>query len=202
MKSLYFIIVFCLNHVLASGQLPNCDLKKQADGISVYTCLTGNKKFKTLKAEFVLQNTTITELRNFLLQVDNYPSWQYNTINAEVLQKISDTEIIYLSQVNAPWPVSDREILANFKISSESTEDQMQIDINSFSNTRPVREGLTRVTFIHGLWKVVRIKDNLLKIEYTLDIDPGGAVPAWLVNMAMAEGPYVSFKNLKQQLEK
>jgi len=33
-------------------------------------------------------------------------------------------------------------------------------------------------------------------------IDPGGSLPVWLVNMAMAEGPYLTFVNLKKQLEK
>ena len=39
-----------------------------------------------------------------------------------------------------------------------------------------------------------------LKVSYFLNVDPGGSIPAWLVNLAVAEGPYESFRNLKRQL--
>ena len=34
-----------------------------------------------------------------------------------------------------------------------------------------------------------------------MEIDPGGYVPAWMVNMVAAEAPYESFRNFKKIVE-
>ena len=196
------LILFCCISINSFCQLTNCSLKKQAHEIKVYTCKTDHGRFKTIKAEFLLKNTSIAELRAFLMQVENYPTWQYNMIHAELIQKISDYEISYISEIDAPWPVEDREMVINFKISPDITIQQMQIDMHTFQSGRPVKEGFLRVPFMHGRWNVKSIYENSLQVEYILEIDPGGSIPAWLVNFAMAEGPYVSFRNLKNQLEK
>lgn len=197
-----FLIFFYCISIQAYGQLTHCSLKKQAEGIKVYTCKTEHGQFKTLKAEFLVKNTSIAELKTFLMRVENYPTWQYNMIHSEVIQKISDNEISYISEIDAPWPIEDRETVINFKISPETTSHQMLIDMKTFQSGRPVKEGFLRVPFMHGRWNVRSIDNNSLQVEYILQIDPGGSIPAWLVNLAMAEGPYVSFRNLKKQLEK
>jgi hypothetical protein len=180
----------------------NCELKKQGEGINVYTCKSNHEQFKTLKAEFQVNNTSLSELKIFLMQIDNYPTWQYNMIHAEVIQKQSDNEISYVSEIDAPWPLQDRESVINLRFEHDVATQQMQIDMRSFQSARPVKEGFLRVPFMHGHWTVKSINANSLQVEYILQIDPGGSIPAWLVNMAMAEGPYVSFINLKKQLEK
>jgi hypothetical protein len=41
-----------------------------------------------------------------------------------------------------------------------------------------------------------------VKVEYTLHLDAGGSVPAWLLNMFITQGPTESFIKLKAQLQK
>ena len=48
-----------------------------------------------------------------------------------------------------------------------------------------------------GSWTVVPLSSSLLKVEYFILIDPGGSVPAWMINMVAAQAPYYSFKTLK-----
>lgn len=179
----------------------NCVLKKQADGIKVYTCDLENEKLKTLKAEFLILNTTLDELKQFLLQIGNYPTWQYNMVHAELIQKINDEEIKYRGEINAPWPLEDREIMMHLKVIHDSIYQRMQIEMNTYESSRLVKEGFIRVPLMQGHWNVWGTSYNSLEVEYTLRIDPGGTIPVWLVNLAMAEGPYITFKNLKKQLE-
>jgi hypothetical protein len=40
-----------------------------------------------------------------------------------------------------------------------------------------------------------------INIVYTFDADPGGSLPAWLVNMFADKGPYESFKKLSVLLK-
>jgi hypothetical protein len=38
---------------------------------------------------------------------------------------------------------------------------------------------------------------ELLKIVYTVEFDPSGAVPAWLTNMFVTKGPLQTFQKLR-----
>jgi hypothetical protein len=63
-----------------------------------------------------------------------------------------------------------------------------------------MQSNLLRVPFFFATYQVSLVDETSIKIIYTLKIDPGGYVPPWLVNLAMAEGPYISFKNLKTKI--
>jgi len=188
-----------LTTTLSFSQTNDCNLKRDEDGILVYVCRADDQKFKTLRAELVLENTSIATFEKFLLDVENYPAWQYNMVSAQRLQTISDTEMIYRSEVDAPWPVDDRELILNFKITREGS-DQLTIVNSNAVFDYPKQGNVLRVPFFFATYQVSVINETSIKIIYTLKIDPGGYVPPWLVNLAMAEGPYISFKNLKAQI--
>jgi hypothetical protein len=66
----------------------------------------------------------------------------------------------------------------------------------------PVKQGIVRVTKFEGKWTIIPLGKNLIKVEYVLRVDPGGSIPAWLINLFSTRGPYESFKKLRQQLQK
>ena len=48
----------------------------------------------------------------------------------------------------------------------------------------PAQDGYVRVTAIHGSWTLVPTRDGGTLVTYVVSSDPGGALPAWLVNRA------------------
>jgi hypothetical protein len=193
-------LIFFSVIISSIAQSADCDLKRDDEGIKVYTCKTGNEKLKSLRAEFDIKNTTFGELKVFLWNVNNYVSWQYNTLESEqTSENAQEDEMVFHSIIHAPWPLQNRELLARTKVVNEGKADYFFM--RSIPYDVPKKEGLTRVALFDASWTVVSEGTNL-KVVYSLRIDPGGAVPPWLVNLAMAEGPYLSFKKLKAQLEK
>lgn len=183
----------------ARGQ-QDCSLKKQKDDLKVFTCDTDSGRLKTLRSEFILEQTTFEELEEFMLNVGNYVNWQYNTIEAKILQKTHDHSIVYRVVVEAPWPLSNREMITKLSIHFDSTAQQLKITNHNTSYEFPQNKELVRVPFSDGVMLVSKLDASSLKVVYSLRIDPGGNVPAWLVNIAMAEGPFYSFTKLKQKL--
>ena len=49
---------------------------------------------------------------------------------------------------------------------------------------------------------ITPIAKGRIKVEYTIRLDPGGDLPAWLFNLFVTKGPAESFENLKLQLNK
>jgi hypothetical protein len=196
LASLVFFAI-ALNNGIA--QNPECDLKRDDEGIKVYTCKTENEKFKLLRAEFDLKDVTLSQLKKFIWNVPNYTTWQYNMIESQRISSSGEFEMAYRSVVDAPWPVENRELVLNVRMVEDSAT--ASFFIHSFDYDKPTPSKMIRVPFFDGSWKINK-GVNVLKVTYTLRIDPGGLVPAWLANLAMAEGPFVSFQKLKKQLEK
>lgn len=194
-----FILLIIFFAQWSFGQQPECDIKKESEGIKVYTCKIESEKFKSIRAEFELENISAQDLSSFVLNVSTYTTWQYNTFEAEKLSFSEADGMVYRALVYAPWPVENRELIVNIKAVEEATH--TSIYVNAVSSDKPTPKGVVRVPYLEAYWKIVS-KGSTLQITYTLKIDPGGLVPAWLANIAMAEGPYISFKNLKAQLLK
>jgi len=49
-------------------------------------------------------------------------------------------------------------------------------------------------------WYVTMPTTKTISIVYTFEADPGGNLPAWLVNSFADKAPYESFKKLSQRL--
>ncbi|MBZ4171030.1 hypothetical protein JYG45_24340, partial [Escherichia fergusonii] len=61
----------------------------------------------------------------------------------------------------------------------------------------PEKKNIVRIQQSSGKWLISPLNNGLTRIEYVLQVDPGGWLPAWLVNLFAARGPYESFKNLR-----
>jgi len=196
----FLFLLFTVNAFLSFGQ-SECDLKKDKDGIKVYTCKSDSSKFRSLVAEFDLENTSLQTLENFLWDVDNYVNWQYNMVESALIKRINDQVMIYRSEIDAPWPVEDREMLVQFSVIRDQLPDELTFLIYTITYDYPLKENVLRVPYSNATWQVKR-NGNSLHVKYMMKINPGGYVPPMLVNLAMAEGPYVSFLNLKRMIEK
>jgi len=178
----------------------DCELKKEKGDLKVYTCSSADSKLNILKAELMLEDTSFRELLDFVNDIDNYVHWQYNTIEARVLQT-RDKSVVFRTVVDAPWPLSGREMIMEHSARFDSARQVLEIESRTVSYDYPLDDELIRVPLSVAKWNVSSL-NNSLRIEYTLRIDPGGSVPPWLVNIAMTEGPFNSFIKLKEALKR
>jgi hypothetical protein len=199
-QKLSLLFAGCVLSVSLSAQDADCVLKKDNDGVKVYTCKSDTSKFRSLKAEFSVQDVSIAELKTFLFTVPKYLNWQYHAIEANLVKAISDSEMIYRVVIDAPWPLDNREMVVQFTADIKD-QDNAKFTINSVASDYPQNEDLIRVPFSQASWTITRA-NNTLHVIYKMNIDPGGYVPPLLVNIAMADGPHQSFRNLKKLIEK
>lgn len=197
-----WILIFQLLFLFQSiglAQTQDCELKKQKDEIKVYTCKSDTSKFRSLRAEFVIERTTVKELEAFLFDIPNYVNWQYNATEAKLLEQLDSQSMIYRLVIDAPWPVDNRELIVKFAVQKET--EQVKFTMNTVPFDYPLGGDVIRVPFSQARWEVTPIHNDL-HVKYFMNINPGGYVPPMLVNIAMAEGPYQSFRNLKRLISK
>jgi hypothetical protein len=201
LKKIFGTLILILISLSCALSQDNCVLKKDHDGIKVYTCHTDTSRFKSIVAEVII-NSTLNELLQLLMNIPQYTEWQFNTIEAKPLKRISSSEQIYHSVVEAPWPVIDRDMVTRIRINFDADKKEASIDAEGIKGILAPSEKYVRVPASHAHWIIKQESEKKLRIRYTMQIDPGGSVPTWLVNWAAAQAPYQSFKNIKEILEK
>lgn len=176
-------------------------MKTEKEGTKVYTRTFADSKFKAIRVDLDLQ-ASLTQIVALLMDVNTGAEWVYSTKSSVLLKQISPNEVIYYSEVKLPWPLSNRDFIAQLTAKQDAKTKVVTIDGPVVPNYVPVKDGIIRVTRSVGKWIITPIGPHHVQIQYTLRMDPGGDIPAWLFNLFVTKGPTESFKNLKEELKK
>jgi hypothetical protein len=199
-KGLPFIIfLFGLSHS-GVGQ-EKWDLRSDKDSIYIYTRSLPDSKFKAIKVECEL-SATLSQLVAVLLDVNRGAEWVYSTKSSVLLKQVSPSEIYYYSEVDVPWPASNRDFIARLKVVQDSATKVVTVYGPTYPDYLPAKKGIVRVPRAEGKWVITPVGRKRIKVMYTLNTDPGGDIPAWLINLFATKGPSESFRNLRVQLRK
>lgn len=199
MRLLHTIAFLTLFSSTSIAQLEDCDLRKSAEGIEVYTCPVADAKINSIQSSFTL-SASISELSKALLDLENFHQWQYKIGKTELLKRISAEEFIYRAELMTPWPVSNRDMILHVKLSRGPGPDEYHFSAIGKPDLIPPRKGFVRVPLSESHWYITVVHHRKLEIRHSILIDPGGAIPAWLMNLSLAEGPFETFKNLREYL--
>jgi hypothetical protein len=199
-KKLLLLIVLITASVLSLAQ-EKWQLIKNEDGIKVYTRRLDNEKFKEVRADFEL-NASEDQLIALLQNISHHKEWSYGTKKAYLISKTNRDTLIYYSEVSLPWPLSNRDLVIELSFKKDTLNKTLFIQAKSIPGILPEKPNLVRVPFSLALWNVRVMPNKLLKIQYTFSTNPGGTLPAWLVNFAASVGPYNSFEKLKELIGK
>jgi hypothetical protein len=176
-------------------------LKRQQDGIKVYTRSQTNSNIKVVKVECIL-NATLSQLAAVIFDIATNDQWVYRTKNYNVLKQVNPLDLYYYAEVQTPWPASNRDFIAHIKLSQNPVSKVMVVDAENAPFFVAQKQDIVRIMHSIGKWVVTIQNPNTIKAEYTLFTDPGGNVPSWLMNMFIADGPLESFQKLKEHLKK
>jgi hypothetical protein len=196
---LLFLILFQAVSFSGLGQ-NNWILKKDKDSIKVYNRSNAHSKFNDLRVETVLR-TGLSGLAAVILDISNYPHWCFNTKTAYVLKPVSPSELYFYSEINSPWPASNRDLAVHLHITQDPVSKVMHIKSDEVPDFIPPKENIVRVPLSRETWIVTPLDKTSIRIEYELEIDPGASAPAWLVNSFATKGPFETFKNLREQIK-
>jgi hypothetical protein len=198
-KSFYILLVaFLLPHFNLFSQSA-WELKKDKDNIRIYSRSVKDCKFNELKAVFDLPGN-FTQLRSILEDVSNYKSWVYSTSSSTLIERRSESEIVYYSQVSAPWPLSNRDFYSDTRITLDSCNRHMRISSRNIDSLSPSKDHLVRIPYLRAEWIISILSPTIMHVEYTLAWNPGGSIPAWVANMFATTGPFQSFSQLKKRM--
>ena len=185
---------------LSQAQVPsgtNWELVKEGKGIQVFTAPAGSSGRKYIKATAALTGS-LSKVQAVFRDIAGQKAWVYGTRQAYLIQKTDDNHLLYYNETALPWPASNRDVAIHMTLKEDPAHHTLAITQEGAPNAAPVHKGIVRVPHLEGTWKFREDDKGQLQVEYYLDIDPGGSLPNWVVNLFVAKGPYETLVKLQE----
>ena len=175
----------------------------EEDGINIHRRVMEESSFLEFKAEGNLRGT-VSEYLSVLLDIDEHPNWVPRCLEARNIDKINDRENIIYAVFAGVWPVADRDYAARMSITSKPDIQTVRIDIErvDLPDVLPVSTDRVHIPYLKSCWILEQINQELTRVELRAYADPGGWIPAWVINWGYRKIPYQFLTNLESQVAK
>ena len=188
-------VTFLLMSILITNGQNKWILKKDKDGIKVFTKNVDTSKFKAIKVECVLDGT-IGKFDSIIRNVENHKSWVYSTKKSFLVKVVNKTEIIYYTETSLPWPASNRDVIIQMQILKDSVNNSETINASNLNGVINEKSGIVRVRLLSMQYYVHLVNEHKISITFNILVDPSGSIPAWIVNAFAVKGPFETFSKL------
>ena len=80
----------------------------------------------------------------------------------------------------------------------------MRVDVERVESpdALPVATERVHIPYMKSCWIFEQISQEFTRVELCAHVDPGGWIPAWLVNLGYSKVPYQFLQNLEAQVAK
>jgi hypothetical protein len=201
MNKFFTLLLLSCVTIAAAQTTDNWTLKQDNDGVKIYTADYANSKIKALKVECDL-DATPAAVTAAVMDIKNSKSWIYSTETAYVVKRASPSDIYYYTMIKMPWPVQNRDYVGHLVVHQDPKTKVVTIHGLCVAGMMPKKDKVVRVLNSPATWLLTPEGPGRVKVVYTLHADPGGSIPASLVNMFATKAPSETFQKLKVELKK
>ena len=188
----------CFMHLLPAMAQEDWELKKEEDGIKVYTKYMEGSDIKAFRVEAVMEGK-LSGFVALLKDVASYSELFETNTYAEVIEA-TDTSLLYYSRTGVPWPLKDRDGVYRLGFSQHYGTKAVTVTVRSVEGIRPADEGYVRINSASGKWMFFPVDLNKVEVIYQMQADPGGNLPAWVINMFLVDTPLKDMKNIRERV--
>ncbi len=140
----------------------------------------------------------INKYVSILRDTDKMPDWAPQCLEARNVEKISQSEDIVYVACKGVWPVSDRDYIAKRTVIYDLKKTNVRINIDLVNHPNvSINNKRVHIPHLQCSWILEKIDSAHTHVEIHAFVDPGGRLPAWLVNWGYRWIPYKYLKNLE-----
>ncbi len=172
------------------------NLEKDENGVKVFTRLSSEGYLDEYKGVTNV-SADLEELLTFICEVSKAPEWGYRIQESKIIERVNENEFFVHVKADAPWPVSDRDMVYRFKV-TKPNEQTYRCEMINTPNKIPPLDNYVRIPRMKGFWELSLQADNTIRVTQQVLSDPGGTLPLWLANMVVVTGPYTTLANLRK----
>ena len=173
------------------------------DGIRIWQRKIENSGFVAFRGQMVMQ-ASIKKLLAVLHDQERKMEWMHNCAANDVIERRGLGKLVIYNRtaVNVLF-VSDRDVVVETSLTIRPMERRVRVDAWSVTHPDwPEQGGAVRMRKLKLIWDLVSVSPELTEVTYEVQADPGGWLPAWLVNRVSKKIPYHSLEKLNRQAAK
>ena len=174
---------------------------KEEDGIRVYTRNRDDMPLKSVQVVTEVE-ARLSSLVALMKDSKNHHNWVYANKEARVIEEYSQFHWMFYGYSDAPWPVLDRDMVVEAHLGQDEKTKAVRSESECRPEFLPKTTGVVRIKDCHSLWLLQPLDDGRVRITFEISVDLAGAIPAWLMNLVIAKGPYRTVRNMTQEVQK
>jgi len=171
------------------------NMVSSSSDMKVYTRIVASSSIKELRIDFNMTGT-VASVMQVLDDVEGYSNWVYKCEEPERLTTVSSREFYYYVQTDMPFPASDRDLIIRSRHQIDPASGIYRAHSLAVPEYLPNREGMVRVQNFESFWTVTPSGNGRVAIDYRVRTDPGGSIPAWIINLGITMGPVKTMEQL------
>jgi len=198
MKYYYWLIFIFLMLVLCAEDLhsQSWNLAKEKDGIKIYTRNELNSSLKSFRGEIIFK-ADIKKVNLLIGDAGNIKWWVKDIGYVKVLDFRKDQFVQYYLIYRVPWPLTDRDVAVDGRISYDSLTGARIVFIKPLPKAVAEKPDLVRIEKFWEKWTIKPMDKGYVQVIFEGFVDPNGNVPYWLYNMVVTDTPLKVLKNLR-----
>lgn len=154
---------------------------------------------------FRVRSTIATDVQTLFalfMNTGGIETWAYGVSEAQVLKQLTeDADLLYLYS-DTPWPVRDRDMVV-VRVSEASPDGQtFRILWHCIPDSSVhSRKNIVRVRSCESEFLLRRINADSTELDYRVNIDPAGALPAWARRWFARKAPGETLARIVERVE-
>lgn len=173
----------------------------ERDGVVVSRRPVAGRAFPQLRAVGEVPGTPY-EILAVLLDVPAHAKWLPDCIESRTIRRLDAWRYIIYTRTDAPWPVSDREAVIENEVIFLEPPLKLKVSFEALAAPEVAHaRGTVRMKTVNGYYLIEAIDDSRSLVQYELDADPAGTLPAWLVTYQSTRNPLQTLFGLRKRLK-
>ncbi len=194
--SSYLLLIALCTSTFLSAQESAWKLSKSKDGIKVYTRTSKESVVKEFKAMTTVK-LSLDQVTELFENVSDYHKWMANVSTCKLIQSINENETLVYYTSELPWPINDRDMVVRIE-KYESEDGSLCFYMSCEDDVLEEYDDYLRIKLANGVWEFTPNTDSSIEITYQFLGDPGGNLPAWVLNLFIVDGPFETLENIRE----
>jgi hypothetical protein len=173
-------------------------LARRENGIEVHTRPVAGSRVEAFRGAGLVE-AELEAVLAVLRDSDRFHEWFPNCPESKLLSREGAISFQY-SVMAAPWPVDDRDNVFRSVLSRDGATGVVELLISAAPDAHPEQPGRVRVRTARGSWRLEPSGTDETRVIFTMHLEPGGGVPAWLANARVVATPFEALQNLRARL--
>jgi hypothetical protein len=172
------------------------------DGITVSSRSEPGSNVSTFRGQAKLRGSVL-HLLAILVDDVRSKEWQEQVAEGRLLRSLNGTrsQLVY-SRSRQTWPVKDRELVMQRTVDIVDPGRVYRVHLICAPDAVPAKKGMVRVADCDTSFVLRKIDERTTFVDASVRVDPGGATPGWIANLASKNIPRDTLTSLQKQAER